>query len=74
MSRLSSTKLYRLKVIKMLERHERDLSDVLDNPVVTCHAEFAPPSWNLVEEYRAKNKKARRQLAEEHVDELQKWG
>ena len=71
---LPHTKLYRIKVMKMMERHERELSEVLDDPTVTCHAEFATSSEILLEQYRAKNKEARNQLNQEHLEELKRWG
>lgn len=70
MESFPSTHVYRLKVMKMLDRHERELSEVLDDPVVHNHAAFAMRSEVLLEAYRAKGKEARNEFAEEHIDAL----
>ena len=74
MESLPSTKLYRIKVLKMLERHERELSEVLEDPTVICHQAFAMPSEKLLNAYRTLNKEARSQFNREHLEELKRWG
>jgi hypothetical protein len=74
MESFPSIKAYRLMAMKTLDRHERELSDLLDNPVIYNHCPYGQRSEELLKTYRTKLKEARHQFMEEHLYYLKRFG
>ena len=74
MESFPSIKAYRLMAMKTLDRHQREVDDLLYNPVVNKHCAYGQRSEELLKAHRAKLKEVRSQFMEEHLYYLKRFG